>query len=160
HRFFARALMLARPLMIVSGLISGYAAQNNLRLPWLIAGGGFAFTGLIAAVSMRGPRPPAALAGGGMHRSLGRPVREGRMAVRQAPVLMVLCALTMAVAFGAMPVHMLWQPRMQALTGEGTWLMGWIWALLNVTSFAGSALVPRLLGHVRREWVLCGAALW
>jgi MFS family permease len=55
---------------------------------------------------------------------------------------------------------MTWQARMQALTGEGVWLLGWVWALLNVTALAGSALLPRLLARLDRETVLAAAALW
>jgi MFS family permease len=59
-----------------------------------------------------------------------------------------------------MPAHMLWQPRMSALTGEGVWLMGWIWALLNLAAIAGSAVISPLLGRYGRELVLGGVVLW
>ena len=45
--------------------------------------------------------------------------------------------LTLATAFATMPSHMLWQPRMQQLTGEGAWLMGWIWAAINLAVIGG-----------------------
>jgi len=79
--------------------------------------------------------------------------------VRRTPVLLSLCLLTMALAFAVVPVHMTWQPRMQALTGEGAWLMGWIWALVNLAAVCGSALLPRLLGVHRREYVLAAATV-
>jgi MFS family permease len=50
---------------------------------------------------------------------------------------------------------MLWQPRVQEITGQGVWLMGWLWALVNICSLTGSALMPRLLLHFRREHLLC-----
>ena len=160
-RFFARAHMRARALMIISSLVSGYLAQRDMRLPWLVGAFGFALTAAVAAVLMRETGPQhAAGSWAGVHRSLGRAVGEGLAAVRQAPVLLVLCGLTMAGAFGAMPATMLWQPRIQALSGEGTWLMGWISAALNVTSLAGSAMISRVLGRVSRERMLCAAALW
>jgi MFS family permease len=159
-RFFARAQMIARVLMIASGVTSGYLAERDLALPWFVAAAGFAVTALVALAVMREPRRAAARDWRGMHRSLGRTARAGLATVRRAPVLLLLCLLTMAGAFGAMPVNMLWPPRMQALTGEGTWLMGWIWAFLNVTALVGSALIPRLLARFRRERVLCAAALW
>jgi MFS family permease len=99
-----------------------------------------------------------------------RPTRErpslvqtafaGVRTVRQAPVLLLLCGLTLVTAFAAFPVHMLWQPWLQALAGPRFALLGWIVAALNVASLAGSALLPRLLGRFRRETVLAGAALW
>jgi len=55
---------------------------------------------------------------------------------------------------------MLWQPRMKALSGEGVWLMGWIWALINVANVAGSALISRLVGRFSREHLLCAMTAW
>jgi MFS family permease len=158
-RFFARAQMLARTAIIMGGLISGYVGQYNLTLPWLLAAGTFALTGIVAAVSMREIRPAAA------ERlrpraSLVKTVHEGLLAVRRTPVLLLLCGLTLAAAFATMPAHMLWQPRMSALTGEGVWLMGWIWALLNLAAIAGSAVISPLLGRYGRELVLGGVVLW
>lgn len=159
--FFARAHVRARTLMIGSSLVSGYLAQRDLMLPWLLGAAGFAVTAAAAAVLMRETRGPRATPRwAGMRRSLGQTMREGLTTVRRAPVLLVLCVLTMAGAFGAMPATMLWQPRIQALSGEGTWLMGWVSAALNVTSLAGSMMISRLLGRVSRERMLCAAALW
>ncbi len=152
-RFFTRAQMIARSVMIFSGLAGGYIAQRNIAMPWLVAAAGFAVTGVVAAIFMR-EYPVLAAPGARRERSLLRTVREGLATVRRTPVLLLLCVLTLAVAFGTMPVNMTWQPRMQALTGEGTWLMGWIWALVNVATIAGGALIPRLLGQYRREHVL------
>jgi MFS family permease len=158
-RFFARAQMLARTAVILGGLITGYIGQNDLTLPWIAAAGTFLLTALVAGASMREIRLPAA------ERlrpraSLGKTVKEGLMAVRRTPVLLLLCGLTLAAAFATMPAQMLWQPRMNALTGEGVWLMGWIWALLNVAAIAGSAVISPLLGRYGREAVLGGVVLW
>jgi MFS family permease len=73
---------------------------------------------------------------------------------------LLLCVVTLTASFGIMPIHMLWQPRVQALTGEGVWFMGWVWALLSVASIVGSALMPRLLGRFGRATVLTAASLW
>jgi predicted MFS family arabinose efflux permease len=87
-------------------------------------------------------------------------VREGIVAVRRTPVFRFLCLVTLGAAFAVMPVHQTWQPRMQALTGQGTALMGWIWALINGATIIGSALLPRLLPHVRRTHMLVAVTLW
>ena len=160
-RFFTRAHMSARSLMMVSCLASGYLGQRDLRLPWLLGASGFAVTTIVAFVVMR-ETGSARVAGGwaSVHRSLGRAVGEGLVTVRDTPVLLVLCGLTLAGAFGAMPATLLWQPRIQALSGEGTWLLGWVAASLNVTSLIGSAAIARVLGRVSRERMLCAAALW
>jgi MFS family permease len=133
-RFFARAQMMARVAMMAGGIACGYLAEYRIELPWLVAAGGFAVTGLVSAVLMRERHPatPADLTN--VCGSLGQTVRDGLTTVRGAPVLLLLCGLSMAAAFGSIPAHMLWQARLQALTGEGVWLMGWIWALLNVAA--------------------------
>jgi len=80
--------------------------------------------------------------------------------VRQSPVLTLLCVITLGLAFAGFPAHMLWQPRLQTLSGEGVWLMGWVWALINLATSVGSWLVPRLLQRSQREHVLFGATLF
>jgi len=159
-RFFARAQMLSRTVMIVSGVTSGYLGDYDLTLPWLVAVGGFACTGVVATISMHEPQRVASAGWRGLHRSLGRTAREGMRIVWRAPVLLLLCGITLVASFGVMPIQMLWQPRMQQVTGQGVWIMGWIWALLNIAAVAGSAVIPRLLIWVRRERVLAAAALW
>ena len=156
-RFFAHAQMMARTAVIAGGLAGGYLAQRDMTLPWLAAAAAFALTGIVGVICMREVRPLPQLPG---RRAWVPTAREGLMAVRRSPVLLLLCALTFAVTFATMPAHMLWQPRMSALSGEGMWLMGWIWALLNVAGFAGSAVVSRLLGRYPRELVLGAVVLW
>lgn len=157
-RFFARAQIIARTVMIASGLAGGYLGQRDIALPWLVAAASFALTGMVAAAIMR-EHAIVSPAGARRDRSLVRTMRDGLATVRRTPVLLLLCVLTLAAAFATMPVYMTWQPRMQALTGEGAWLMGCIWALVNVAAIAGSALIPRLLGQYHREYVLAGATL-
>jgi MFS family permease len=162
-RFFARAQMLARALMIAGGLAGGYLAQRRMELTWFAGATVFTCTALAAAFLMREaplaePRPRARWAS--MHRSISRTVYEALTTVRQHPVLLLLCVVTLTASFGIMPIHMLWQPRVQALTGEGVWFMGWVWALLSVASIIGSALMPRLLGRFGRTTVLTAASLW
>lgn len=162
-RLFARAQVLSRVLMIVSGLVAGYVGEYDLTLPWLMGTAGFAVTALTGAVLMRENQAPvaAAFAGWrGVTRSLGQTVRDGLGHVQAVPVLRLLCALTLATAFAIMPVHQLWQPRMQGLSGQGAWLMGWIWALINLTAMTGSMLIPRLLHRFSRASVMAAAALW
>ena len=158
-RFFARAQMIARTVIIGSGLIGGYLAQRNLILPWLAASAMFVVTGVVSMVVMREVRAPE-LATSVAPRSFVRTMREAFATARGAPIVLLLCALTFTAAFAVMPMHMLWQPRMQELTGEGTWLMGWIWALINASAILGSALMPRLLSRFPRESMVAVAMLW
>jgi MFS family permease len=162
-RFFARAQMLARTLMIASGLVSGYVADHNITWPWLISAGGFALTAVCGAAFMREDRLPTQQRGSHASRvrqSLTVAVRDGLGTVHRTPVLRMLCLLTLVTAFATMPAHMLWQPRLQALAGGGIWIMGWVWAFLNLGTIIGSALIPRLLARFRREVVLSVASVW
>jgi MFS family permease len=156
-RFFARAQMLARALMILSGLLGGYAASYDLRLPWIVGSLGFAATGVIAAVSMRETVRPAAAVSA--RRTLRQTLATGIETVRGQPVAQLLCLLTLATGFAVMPVYQLWQPRMKDLSG-GIWVMGWIWVFLNLSGVIGSAVIPRLLRRFSRQHVLAAAAFW
>ena len=111
-------------------------------------------TAAFAAASMRETRARA------VPRSLGRTALDGLAVVRAAPVLILLCTLTGIGAFASFPLHILWQPRLEALVGKGLWRMGWIVALLSLTALAGNAILPRLLRRFARETVLAAAALW
>jgi len=157
-RFFARAQMVARAAIIVGGLTGGYLAQRDMTLPWVAAAASFVLTGSVAAVCMSETRP-ATVPGATARRSLLHTIRDGLAAVRHLPVLRLLCLLTLALAFAITPAQHFWQPRLQSLSGQGVWLMGWIWALFNLASLTGSALLTRLLGG-RRALVLSAVTLW
>lgn len=155
---FARTHVISRTMMVVGGVAAGYlAAWGGMVVPWLVAAAGFGVTGVLGAVLMRETHQPPGLRGS---RAFGRTMFDGVRAVRAAPVLLVICLISLAVSFAAMPVYMLWQPRMETLAGADLRLMGWIWALLCVAALAGSALVPALLRWFERHTVLCVATLW
>jgi MFS family permease len=158
ERFFARAQILARIGMILGGLACAYLASVDFALPWWVASAGFASTGAVAAAAMR-ERPRSASAGA-PRRHFVTLMGEGFRAVRGVPVLVLVCALTGASFFAAIPAHMLWQRRMIDLSGEGVWIVGWLWVALNLAAVAGSAVLPRVLARVRRSRVLFLAALW
>ena len=158
ERFFARAQIVVRVTMIGGGVASAYIAAIDFTLPWWIAAAGFAATGALALVWMReAPRQTVPRADRpGLFAAIG----DGFRVVAGAPVLALVCALTATSFFAAIPAHMLWQKRMLELSGEGVWIIGWLWALLNLASVAGSALLPWLLERARRSRVLCFAVLW
>jgi len=155
-RFFARAQMLARALMISSGLLGAYVASYDLRLPWIIGSLGFASTGLIAAMLMREAKRSTPTAN---PPTLRQTLSAGIEIVRGRPIAQLLCVLTLVTGFAVMPVYQLWQPRMRDLAG-GVWVMGWIWVFLSLSSIIGSAVIPRLVGRFSRSRVLTAAALW
>jgi MFS family permease len=157
-RMFARCEMITRTSMIGGGIACGYIGQASIGVPWLVAAGIFGATGLFGALVMREPR----LAGSD---AVGTPSLRANAAaaigaVRSTPVLLLLCALTLAGSFATFPIWQTWASRMETLSGEGPWLMGWILASLNLSALIGSALVPRLLGRIGRAPALAAAALW
>jgi len=155
-RFFARGQMLARAVMIVGGVVCAYLAAVDFAIPWWLASAGFGSTGVIAALTMH--EPPIRSAAEGRD-NVYKAMREGFAAVRGVPALVLVCALTGASFFALVPAHMLWQPHLSALSGEGIWLVGWLWVALNLAALGGSALL-RLLDRFDRGRVLAIAALW
>ena len=73
---FARAQMLAAPLMMASGLAGAYSADAEISRPWLCGAAGFVVTGLFALLVMR-EVPRAAPWRGGLLRSWARTSGEG-----------------------------------------------------------------------------------
>ena len=57
--------------------------------------------------------------------SLLATAQAGLVVVRDLPILRLLCLLTLVLAFAIFPATHLWSPRLQALSGQGMWLMGW-----------------------------------
>ena len=153
----SRANIIGRTFLMAGAVACGYLAERDLRYPWLAAAAIFALTGIAGAALMHETRRPRAQAA---RPSLPHAVRDGLGLVRRSPVLLLLSALALGSAFAAFPIHMYWQPRLQALAGEQLRVMGWIVALLALASLTGSALVPRMVGRFARESVLFAAMLW
>ncbi len=158
-RFFARAQMLSRMVMVVGGVVSGYIAEVSFRLNWGIAGVGFVVTGLIAVLMMTEP-PRLRLSSAEPGSQFIATVREGWAIVRTSRELMVLCLLSGAIVFAAVPTHMLWQTRVKDFASESVSIMGWVWALMNLAALTGSYLLPPLLRRFPREILLAASALW
>jgi MFS family permease len=157
-RFFARSLVLARTLMVASGIVGGYLATADLILPWFAGAATFTLTGIIAALFMR---ETGEVASATAHRpTLRQTIRTSFVAVRESPSLGFLCLVTFFTAFAMMSAQQLWQPHLMALGGGEVWVLGWVWALLNLSSLVGSLLVPRLLAHASRSTVLGAASAW
>jgi MFS family permease len=156
-RLFARGQVVVHSVMIVAGVACGYVAEIGWTAPWFTSAALFAITGVVAAVSMHeAPRARPA----GSSSSLGQTAVAGLAAVRAAPVLLLLCLLTLVAAFASFPFFMTWQARVEALAGAGLWRIGWIMGLLNVAALVGSALGPRLLRRFERETLLCATVAW
>jgi MFS family permease len=156
-RFFARAQMLARLLMIASGLLGAYVAGFGMEYTWLVGAACFALTAAAGLLTMREPpRFSDAEPGGSWLRTL----TGGLETVARTPLLRRLCLITLVASFASMSAHHLWQPRLQSLTEHGVWVMGWVWAFLNLSNVAGGALVTRLDGRWPRDRILRLVAFW
>jgi MFS family permease len=157
-RFFMRAQIVSRVMIIASGLIGAYVAAVSFRLSWVVAAGNFALTGAIAAVWMREHRPVAARET--PRASWLQTMTEGLQLVGRKPMLLLLCVVTMLLLGAAIPVNMLWPKRMEELSGAGVWFIGWIWVMINAVALVGSMLMPRLLARFSRTVVLAATMLW
>jgi len=159
-RLLSRGYMVSHIAMLMSGLAGGYLGQQNLRIPWIAGTISFVVTGIIAIVWMRERWVPAEISGPPVRGGLvGHQVSRGLATVRSAPILRVLFTITAAAGFAQMPVLHYWPPYIQAVSGKGAWLLGWVWAFLIVLSIIASWLVPRLVARWGRGRVAAGAAL-
>jgi len=161
-RMFARAAMVTRTTMIAGGLLCGALADRyGLGVPWLVAAAVFVVALFVGAFTMYDDRPLAMPAGSTSTRpSLFAMVGAGLGAVRGHRVMRAICVLTLLGALAMMPVVMMWPPRLEALAGGSYWMLGKIWALLNLTAVVGAALAAYLAPRVRRDWLLAVIALW
>lgn len=160
-RMFARSQAIIRAVMVVGGVVCGYLADGfGFTVTWFVAASFFVVTfvyGLRAMYDDRGERRAIVRAS---QRSLAGQVGAGLVAVRQHPVLRMLCLLSLLGATAMMPVLFTWPPHLEALGGGGLWVLGWSWALLNLAAVCGALLVPPLLRRMRREWLLAALTLW
>jgi MFS family permease len=162
-RLFSRAMMLGQFSAIIGGFSAAQLAERDMSYPWLIGTAGFLLCGAVAALFMRERRPPLASFAelrAGAYLSVGRTMRDGVVAVRAMPVMRGLCLLTMLTSFATVPAFQMWQPRMQSLSGEGPWLLGWVWVFLNLALIFGSAIIPRVIGRWGRPRALAFAYAW
>ncbi|HCS17970.1 MAG TPA: hypothetical protein DIW45_09590, partial [Erythrobacter sp.] len=114
---------------------------------------GFVVTGVIAFIAMREVAPERPQLGD-VRGALFKQVRDGFAAARDTPMVRMICLLTFLGSFAMMPVNMTWPPRLQELSGESYWLIGWIWAVVSLAGAVGSALTTRLLRITSREQLL------
>ncbi len=175
-RLFSRGRMLSHLAMIASGLFGGYVGQVDIAYPWLVGMMGFLVTSAVAVVTMRRDVPVAsgaadslgseALARLNPFPALRSQIAGGLVTVARHRTLRFLCLLTALLSFAYMPAIQMWPPHLSALSGEGAWLMGWVWAALNLAAVVGSWVLPRLLAYADRQRVAllvtlfrCGAML-
>jgi MFS family permease len=161
-RLLSRGHLVSHFAMLVAGLVGGYLGQSDLRLPWMAGAISFLATATLATLVMREHRMAtehAHEAPGGRGGRVGRQIGRGVAVVRTSPLLRVLLVLMVGIGFATMPFVHYWPPYVQALTGEGTWLLGWVWALLIVAGMVGSWLVPRLVDRWGRGQLAAGATL-
>lgn len=157
-RIFARAQIAARLLVIAGGIIGGAAADVDIAFPWIIGAAGFALTGFAGLLLMGEP----GLAPLRDRRKIGvaRTAVAGLDVARTFPLVRLLCILSAAAAAGIMPAHFLWPAYLESLLTEPSfWLLGWLWALVNLTAALGGLAAARLPVRWRRERILVGTCI-
>jgi MFS family permease len=162
-RVFARAMMLGQAVAIVGGFTAAQLAQRDIALPWLMGTSGFmlcAFAGMIAMRERPQQNTSWAAWRATAHVSIAATVRDSLATVRDMPLMRGLCLLTLLTAFAGIPAFHMWQPRLESVSGEGPWLLGWVWVLLNLAVMAGNAMIPRMVGAWGRGTTLCIAYVW
>lgn len=157
-RLLARGAVVARVAVIVGVISCGYLADTSLVRPWLIAMTAFLLTALGATLAMR-ESPAGTVSAPHAPRPLSVAVRQDLGGVLGHCVLLLLCLVTAAGAFGSFPLHTYWSPHL-AEGGVPPHRLGWIAAALNLAGLLGSAGLPRLLARARRSTVLAAAACW
>jgi len=159
ERVFARAYQVASPMMIISGVAGAYLADRDIALPWLCGTFLFASTAIVGALLMRESRAHAERPGFTLKEWL-QTTGNSLALVRRVPVLLTMCLLTGATAFAVMPAWHYWPARLQDLSGQGIWLLGWIWALIALAGMAGNTALPWLVPRFRRGRLLAVVSLW
>ncbi len=178
-RLFARANTWMRSMMALLGLAGVAIATIDLRLPWLVGATGYASTFVFAWFFMRETRPAAATtmsahqvlthglttrAAAPVH-SLGslvatagtsvvRTLHEALGEIVHSSTVRVLCLLTVATAFGVMPVYFAWPAFVRDLVDSDLLILGLVWSAISLASALGSATVPRALRTANRPLVL------
>jgi MFS family permease len=161
-RLLSRGHLVSHFAMLVAGLTGGYLGQSSLRLPWIAGALCFLFTATLAAIVMQEHRVTTGLADEEPREGdsgVGRQIGRGLAVVRANPLLRLLLLLFVGIGFATMPFVHYWPPNVQELTGEGTLLLGWVWALLIVAGMVGSWLVPRLVDRWGRAHIAAAASL-
>lgn len=156
---FARSNILTRTAMAIGGIGGAYLADFDIIIPWFLAGAGYGATAAYAAVAMREPRPAEPPRWRGSGRLIAETTRAGIREARDAPVVRLMCILTVAVGAGTMPVHLQWPPLLLEFTDGGYWAFGWLAAAMSLGNALGSFLTPRVLAHWSREQVLAAGHL-
>ncbi len=157
-RLFSRGRMLSHAAMIVSGLIGGYVGDVDIAYPWLVGVCGFLVTMTVGAALMRRDYPEAAPVRSGATilarlnplPAIQAQISGGLTTVSRHPTLRFLCGVTALLSFAQMPVMQMWPAHLKSLSDQGTWLLGWVWAFLNLAALVGSWSLPRLLARFGR----------
>ena len=170
-RLFSRGKMVSHAAMIASGLAGAYIADIDLGYPWLVGFFGFMVTFTVAAVMMRPDQPARRDRNDSVpeRRLVARlnplptiqsQVSRGLSSVLRHPTLRFICVVTALLSFAQMPFQQVWPARMTALSGQGRWLMGWIWALLNLAALCGSWSLPVLVKRAGRRHSAIVLSAW
>lgn len=70
-------------------------------------------------------------------------------------VVLWLIISSVVTSFAFMSLNMYWSPRMDELTGNKVWVLGWIWVLISLAMIFGNYMIKVLLKQRRSYyWIL------
>lgn len=158
---FSQANIISQSAVLVGGLLSGYIGMISLALPFGV-GAVSAFAAFLVSIFFmheeRAIKKVFNIVGGisQMSQIAKSSITYG---VRHKVVLWLVLS-TILAQFAFMPLNMYWSPRLNELSGNQVWLMGWVLVGASLAMIVGSFLVKRLLKREKiYSWVLIFAAL-
>lgn len=158
---FSQANIFSQSAVLVGGLIGGYIGSVNLSFPFG-AGAIVAFVSLLIAIFFMHEEVVAKKAltiSGSIYQMIQVARSSITYGIKHKVILWLIFSSTLAM-FAFMPLNMYWSPRLNELSGNRIWLMGWVWAGISLAMMLGSFLIKRLLKKEKSySWILILTAL-
>jgi len=161
-KIFVRSDKINNLSMIVSGLLGGYLASVDLALPWRLSAVSSMLYVLIAALCVDDK-----IGGTGrinFREGLGKIsaiVKDSADFIFTHPFLKYILTFNMILSFCFSPVFVYWSPYLNRLSGEGFWVLGWIWVFIKLANLLGNFILEKLpkTGNYRLK-ILFSAVAW
>jgi MFS family permease len=159
---FSQASIVSYSASLVGGLIGGYLGNINLALPFGV-GALVSLSSLAAVVFLMHEKPvkTKALSFTNGFKQMAIVAKDSiNYGVRHKVVLWLILS-SMLAFFAFQPLNMYWAPRINALSGNQVWLMGWIWVGVTTCMMLGSYWIRTLLKKQKSYlWILIAMSLF
>lgn len=158
---FSQANIFSQSAVLIGGLIGGYIGSINLSFPYGV-GAIIAFASLLIAIFFMHEEVVTKKAlniSGSIYQMTLVAKNSIIYGIKHKVILWLIFSSALAM-FAFMPLNMYWSPRLNELSGNKVWLMGWVWAGISLSMMLGSFLVKRLLKKEKSySWILILTAL-